>query len=143
MEGVHMVLDLYRDVFQPVAARVTERTDSLRSVKHFLNSGIEGWFKVEIVAALGDKVTSIKNVGPDLTLEDGTNIEIKAATNFDKSWCILYPLKKYGTPVLFLADGERPEKFTSGQNDTFEIVGRQIISDGMNNWLLGMVRPKT
>lgn len=138
-----MILDLYRDVFQPVVARVTERADSLRSVKRFSNSGIEGWFKVEIVAALGDNVTSIKNVGPDLILENGTNIEIKAATNFDKSWCILYPVKKYGAPVLFLADGARPEKFTSSQNDTFEIVGRQIISDGMNDWLVGMVKPKT
>jgi len=138
-----MVLDLYRDVFQPVAARLTERTDSLRSIKRFSNSGIEGWFKVEIVAALGDKVISIKNVGPDLILEDRTNIQIKAATNFDKSWCILYPLQKYGTPVLFLADGARPEKFTSGNNEIFEIVGCQIISDGMNNWLLGMVKPKT
>jgi len=138
-----MALDLNQDVFQPVVARVTERTDSLRSVKRFSNAGIEGWFKVEIVAALGDKVTSLNNVGPDLTLEDQTRIEIKAATNFDKSWCVIDPLRKYGTPILFLADGTNPAKFTSGVDDAFEIVGRQIISDGINNWLLGMVRPRT
>ncbi len=138
-----MTLDLNQDVFQPVVARVIERTDSLRNVKRFPRAGIEGWFKVEIVAALGDKVASLNNVGPDLTLEDQTNIEIKAATNFDKSWCVVNPLRKYTTPVLFLADGAHPEKFTSSKDDDFEIVGRKIISDGMNNWLLGMVRPKT
>lgn len=104
-------MDLKRDVFQAIVSRITERSDSLREVKRFTNVGIEGWFKVEIVAALDGKVTSLNNKGPDLTLEDQTKIEIKAATNFTKSWCIIDPIKKYGFPVLFLADGSDPTKF--------------------------------
>ena len=138
-----MTLDLNQDVFQPVLKRVIDRRESLRSVRRFSNVGIEGWFKVEIVAALGDKVISIKNDGPDLILEDKTEIEIKAATSFAKSWCVVDPLQKYGTPVLFLADGANPENLTSGKNDDFEIVAHEIFSDGMNDWRLGMVKPKS
>ena len=137
-----MATDLYRDVFQPVAARVTERTDSLRNVKCFRNCGIEGWLKVEIVAALGDRVARLKNKGPDVELKDKTCIEIKAATNFDMGWCVRTPFAKYGVPVLFLADGAKPDKFICGKDDVFEIVGSQKIFDGANDWLLGMVKPK-
>jgi len=137
-----MSLDLKRDVFQPVVSRITERSDSLRDVKRFSNVGIEGWFKVEIVAALGGKVTSLNNKGPDLTLEDQTKIEIKAATNFAKSWCVIDPIKKYGFPVLFLADGSDPTKFTEG-DDAFEVIGCEVVSDGANSWLLGLAKPKS
>ena len=83
-----MALDLKHDIFMPVVARMVDRNDSLRNIKRFPKSGIEGWFKVEIVAALGNKVTSVNNKGPDLTLEDGTYVEIKAATNFERNYCI-------------------------------------------------------
>ena len=136
-----MVLDIKQDVFQSVVARVRERGDSLHSMMRFPNSGIEGWFKVEIVAALGDKVTAVNNVGPDLTLEDGTSIEIKAATNFGKSWCVTDPLRKYGEPVLFLVGRANPSKLTRGKDDPFEIVALEVVSDGANDWLLGMVKP--
>lgn len=137
-----MALDLKQDVFQSVVARVRERADSLRNMMRFHNSGIEGWFKVEIVAALGEKVALVHNKGPDLTLEDGTNIEIKAATNFAKSWCVTEPLRKYGKPVLFLAGRANPEKLTRGKDDSFEIVACEGVSDGTNDWLLGMVKPR-
>jgi len=138
-----MSLDLKQDVFESVVARLRTLGDSLRRMMRFPNSGIEGWFKVEIVAALGDKVTSVNNVGPDLTLEGGTRIEIKAATtNFGKSWCVTTPLRKYGEPVLFLAGGANPAKLTRGEDDPFEIVGLEVVSDGANDWLLGMVKPR-
>jgi len=137
-----MALDLKQDVFQSVVVRVRERRDSLRSVADFPNSGIEGWFKVEIVAALGKKVKSVNNKGPDLEMEDGTNIEIKAATNFAKSWCVTEPLQKYGKPVLFLAGRASPEKLARSKDDTFEIVACEGFSDGSNDWLLGMVKPR-
>ena len=138
-----MALDLKQDIFQPVVAKVKKRIDSLRNVKRFSRAGIEGWFKVEIVAALGDKIASLKNKGPDLGLEDGTYIEIKAATNFDKSWCVVEPLRKYnGTPVLFLADGDNPAKLTK-YDDLYEIVDFKVVSDGMHDWLLGLVKQRT
>jgi len=134
-------LDLYNDIFLPVSTRVINRRDSLQNIKQFTNVGIEGWFKVEIVAALSVRVASVNNKGPDLTLIDQTKIEIKATTNFNKSW-ITDPLKKYGSPVLFLADGNDLAKFMIGRGDIFEVIGYKLIHDGNNTWLLGMVKPK-
>jgi len=65
-------IDLRTEVFLPVVARVKERAESLGNVKRFPRTGIEGWFKVEIVAVLGKKVRSLRNKGPDLVIEDGT-----------------------------------------------------------------------
>ena len=137
-----MVLDLNQHIFRLVVERVKERRDSLRNMMRFTNSGIEGWLKVEIVAALGPKVKSVNNKGPDLTLEDGTEIEIKAATNFDKKWCVTEPIHKYRKPVLFLAGGASPEKLKRAEDDSFAIVACEGISDGANDWLLGMVKPR-
>ena len=137
-----MALDLKQDVFRPVVSRITERSDSLRGVKRFANVGIEGWFKVEIVAALGAKVISLNNKGPDVTLKDQSRIEIKAATNFAKSWCVTDPIKKYGAPVLFLADGSDPTKFTAG-DDAFEVIDHEVVDDGANRWLLGMAKARS
>ena len=138
-----LALDLIQDVFQPVVARVKERGDSLRRTGSFPNSGIEGWFKVEVVACLGEK-TFVNNKGPDLTLEDGTKIEIKAATNFTKYWCVSHPLRtyEYSIPVLFLAGGASPEKLKRAKDDSFEIVACEVVSDDANDWLLGLVKPR-
>ena len=137
-----MAIDLQKDVFQSVLARVSKRGDSLRGMTRFPNSGIEAWFKVEIVASLGEK-TLVNNKGPDLTLEDGTQIEIKAATNFNKKWSVTDPILKYNTPVLFLAGRASPEKLRRVEDDAFEIVACEGFSDGKNDWLLGMVKPKS
>jgi len=137
-----MALDLRQDVFDPVVARVTKRADSLDKIMRFANSGMEGWFKVEIAAALGDKVDRLQNVGADLKLQDGTEIEIKAATNFSKYWCITYPLKKYRQPVLFLAGGAGPEELQKARDDSFDIVACEGFSAGPHRWLIGMVRPR-
>jgi len=136
-----MTLDLKQDVFMPVVARMVERSYSLRNIKRFPRSGIEGWFKVEIIAALGNRVKSVNNKGPDLTLEDGTHVEIKAATNFERNYCI-GPVEKYGCPSLFLADGTDPTKLTAKPTVGFEIVGLEVVSDGSSDWVVGMVKPR-
>ena len=136
-----MSLDLKQEVFQPVLSRVVDRSDSLRNVKRFPNTGIEGWLKVEVVAALGDRVKSLNNKGPDLTLADGTEVELKAATNFQGSWCVAGTLK-YGVASLFLADGANRTERISPENANLEIVARHVLSDGENDWLLGMVKPR-
>ena len=137
-----MALDLRQDIFRPVSARVRQRADSLTNIMCFANSGIEGWFKVEIVAALGDKVQKLQNKGADLKLTDGTEIEIKAATNFSKPWCIADPLQKYGGPVMFLAGGADLEKLQRAKDDSFEIVDCEGFSVGTHRWLIGMVKPR-
>ena len=137
-----MALDLRQDIFQPVVARVAKRADSLTDIMRFSYSGIEGWFKVEIVAALGDKVHKLQNKRADLKLWDGTEVEIKAATNFSKYWCITNPVQKYGQPVLFLAGGARPEKLQGVKDDSFEIVACEGFAAGVHHWLIGMVKPR-
>jgi len=118
----------------------------LRNIKRFPRTGIEGWFKVEIVAALGKAIRSINNKGPDITLEDGSDegmkIEIKAATDFNPTWCFIDPIRKYGCPSLFLADGSDPKKLSYKLEDDMEIVAFEVISDCVNDWLIGIVRPK-
>ena len=138
-----MGVNLRQAVFRPVATRVRARADSLTNIMRFANSGIEGWFKVEIVAALGDKVEKVQNKGADLRLTDGTCIEIKAATNFSKAWCITDPIRKYGGPVMFLAGGGDPEKLQRAKDNSFEIVGCEGFSVGAHHWLIGMVKPRT
>jgi hypothetical protein len=136
-----MNINLKTDVFEPVVTRIIERRDSLSNVKRFQRAGIEGWLKVEIVAALGNLVKSLQNKGPDLILKDGTKIELKAATDFNKSF-FFEPIRKYGCACMFLGDGDKPEKLTNHGESDFEIVGFKVFSDGKNKWLLGLIKPK-
>jgi len=136
-----MSFDLKADVFEPVVERIIARRDSLVNVKPFPRTGIEGWFKVEIIAALEDMVKALQNKGPDLLLKDGTRIELKAATDFHKGF-FAGPIRKYNVPSLFLGDGPDPTKLTSCADPAIEIVGYKVFSDGRNDWLLGLVRPK-
>jgi hypothetical protein len=61
-------LVLKEDIFHPSAVRIQGKADSLKEIKRFPRTGIEGWLKVEIVAALGKKIEELKNQGPDLIL---------------------------------------------------------------------------
>ena len=138
-------MDLKHDVFELVTARIKLRADSLQNIKRFSRTGIEGWFKVEIVAALGQIVRSLNNKGPDLLLDDGTTqgikVEIKAATDFNPTWCFLEPVRKYFCPTLFLCDGSDLKKLVYKIVDDMEIVSYEVISDGKNDWLIGLVKP--
>jgi hypothetical protein len=97
---------------------------------------------VETVVALGQKVTSVSNRGPDLTLEDGTRIEIKAATHFYRTSYITDPFRRYSVAVLFLSGRASVENLKKAEDDSFEVVACDVVSDGENSWLLGMVKPK-
>jgi hypothetical protein len=134
-------------VFAPVLARMKMRADSLREVKRFERCGIEGWFKVEVVAALGEKVLAICNKGPDLWLNGGTDagtrLELKAATDFNRNY-LIQPLKKekYGAPCLFLGDGTGRNGFPTSDHDDFEVIGCEVFSDGAGLWVVGLVGPR-
>jgi hypothetical protein len=96
---------------------------------------------VEVVAAIGDIVRSIQNKGPDIVLIDGTQVELKAATNFDKRY-FLDPINKYGCASLFLGDGSN-NALTAFDGDGIEIVGCEFFNDGKNGrWVLGLMKPK-
>ena len=90
-------MDLERDVFLPVAKRLRARADSLREMRRFPRSGIEGWLKVEVVAALGEKVAALQNEGPDILLSTGDKVELKAATDLNPQY-LRDGSTKYNTP---------------------------------------------
>jgi len=141
-----LAIDLRNEVFAPVLARIKERAESLGNVKRFPRAGIEGWFKVEVVAALGQKVRALQNKGPDLVIEDGTqsglNLELKAATNYDRAW-FLDAIRKYGTPCLFLGDGTGRTGLNASDSDNFDVVASEVFLDGLGGkWLVGLVAPR-
>ncbi len=134
-------MDLKTDILIPVAKRIRERADSLRVVKRFPRSGIEGWLKVEAVAALGDKVKKLQNKGPDLVLQDDLTLELKGATDLNPSW-IKGGALKYNAPCLFLGDGRQPERIAALRADgTIELIGYEVFSDGNSEWVVGIISP--
>jgi hypothetical protein len=157
-----MPLDLVRDVFEPVAQRVESRRDSLTELHRFnarqVGSGIglEAWFKVEVVKALGKLVKRICNKGPDLELADDdltVMIELKASTDLNTS------LKKgSGSPgeavtkychmpnfagCLFLGDGSEDSKINQLSKDGVELLASQKIHDGVGTWIVGLLTSST
>ena len=120
------------------------RAGDLLEVKRFPRTGIEAWLKVQVVAALGERVRKLSNEGPDLLLDDGTagtRLEFKAGTNFDRGY-FLQPLTKYGAPCLFVGDGTRHESLRRGNHDDFEVIGYEFFSDGATQWVVGLVSPR-
>jgi hypothetical protein len=139
-------MDVIKDIFRPVVVRIRDKSESLAKsrIKRFPRSGIEGWFKVEVVAALGEKVIKLKNRGPDLILENGENgleIELKASTDLSPSY-IRYGALKYSCHCLFLCDGDDTfgiEKLK--QDPSIKIAAYDLFSDGETNWVISIIEP--
>ena len=122
--------EILDNVFDLVLNRLTGRAESLkRYIEHWHGSfgGIEGWLKVEFVAAISPNVLKVstgsaargKPTGkryPDLLLENGKiepiEVELKGSTN----WYV--PLKNYESRVLFFLCGN--------QSDSLELRRREI-----------------
>ena len=133
---------VYKEIFDIVARRVIARKESLRELKRFQKMGIEGWLKVEAIAALGDKVKKVRNRGPDLILEDNTKIELKAATDLSPKY-IVEGATKYQTPCLFLGDGsdrDNIEKLRS--EEAIEVVCEETFRDNGSEWIIGMIKTR-
>ena len=132
---------LKEDIFHPVAARIQTKADSLKEIKRFPRTGIEGWLKVEVVAALGKKIIALKNQGPDLIFENDLKIEIKAATDLNLAY-IRDGALKYRCPCLFLGDGSDPSRIEAIEKDPqIRFIGHEIFSDGENKWVIGIIEP--
>jgi hypothetical protein len=134
---------LKAEVFEPVANRVKGRAESLKHVRRFKRSGIEAWFKVEAVAALGDCVEKLQNKGPDLRLRE-VSVELKAATDFEPPY-ILGGLR-FGTPCLFLGSSddisvsvERLMKLLTEKGS--RMLAHETFSDGQYDWIVGLIVP--
>lgn len=130
-------------IFPAVLKRIEERKDSLETMGKFDARGLEGWFRIEIVASLANinyPVIDIRNRGVDLVLECGINIELKGRTNFVPS-----EIKvgiKYGTPCLFLANGKNKTALKKLESySDVEMVRYEILSDNKNEWIIGLIKP--
>jgi hypothetical protein len=134
-------MDLLEEILNPVVHRILDRRDSLKDIKRFESAGIEGWLKVEVVAALKNKVAELQNRGLGLLLEDGTEIELKAGTDFNPAYFIEGSFK-YNCPCIFLGDASNPKQIAElTSNSGIKIVGYKMFNDGMSDWIIGMIRP--
>lgn len=135
---------LKNEIFPAVLKRIKERKDSLVNIGKFEARGLEGWFKVEIVAALANtrhRVKDVRNKGVDLLLDSGIEIELKGQTNFVPRE--IYDGLKYGVPCLFLVSGrnENTIKKLKSYRD-LEMLCYEIFSDGFNKWIVGLIKPR-
>lgn len=138
---------LKEKVFGPVAGRVKEKRDSLSRLTRFRSSGIEGWLKVEVTWALGDRVKKFLNNGPDLQLADNLFIELKGATNCNTSY-ILGGLK-YATQLqyrrlacLFLGSASDISACVRRLELGSRVVAYEKFSVGTDEWIVGLIVPR-
>ena len=132
-------MQLFEDLFCRVVSHLKEVIHSLHEIRRFKGGGIEGWFKVEVVAALADQVMKVQNNGPDLQLTDGRLIELKAGCGLDAAY-IRKGALKYKVPCLFLGYGGNLALLNTKE---VELVVSKQLSDGHDNWVVGMIRPMT
>jgi hypothetical protein len=135
-------MDLIKDIFKPVVVRICNKLESLAKsrIKRFPKTGIEGWFKVEVVAALSEKVIKLQNRGPDLILENGLEIELKAATDLNPA--IRDGALNYSCHCLFLGNGDDASRIEKLKQDpSIKIVDYDLFSDGESKWIVGIIKP--
>lgn len=140
---------LKNEVFPVILRHIEQRKASLVPMKagKFSRTGIEGWFKVEIVAALANTehaVDKLRNKGPDLVLKDGTEIELKAATDFNING-LRTETKKLSkqTFLLFMANGLDKNRIKKLDDfEDIELLCHECFSDGENEWIVGLTRPR-
>ncbi|MDP3097083.1 MAG: hypothetical protein Q8M86_03975 [Syntrophales bacterium] len=126
------------DLFRLVVSHLEAEAHSLHAIRRFVGGGIEGWFKVEVVSALADMVQTVCNKGPDLLLSDGTEVELKAGCGLDAAR-IRNGALAHGVPCLFLGYGGN---LTLLNTADVELVQSAELSDGHDNWVVGLIRPR-
>lgn len=131
------------EVFPIILNRIKERKDSLISMNSkFRSHGLEGWFKVEIIASLANTKHAVKELhpSPDLLLESGIEIELKGATDFSIGY--IKNGVKYGSPCLFLANGSNKNTIRKLERDKdVKVIRHETFSDGKNEWIIGLIKP--
>ncbi len=132
------------DVFLFVSDHIKRSKKSLKRARDYKYSGIEGWFKLETIAALQDYVKEVRNKSPELVVEvheSRMEIALKASTDFDPFQIKLGAIQ-HKTLCLFLADGDSQDTIQELLSDTdIEVVSRATFGDNGNKWLIGIIRP--
>ena len=132
------------EIFILVAERIKQKKDSLKEVKRYQNTGIEGWLKVEAITALREKVKEVRDIGSDLVLqvhENRIELELKAATDFNPSY-IKKGATDHKTMCLFLGNGSDKEKIEELMSDKdIKVVSHETFDVNGNKWIIGMIKP--
>lgn len=147
--------DILHNVFDLVYHRLLKQSESLQYyMKHWngKSGGIEGWLKVEFVAAIPSDVLKIKTGSaalgkstgdryPDLRLErkdiEPIDLELKASTN----WSPTYgkPLEYYNGRALFFLCGAPSNSFHAKHHEfgkkgyPFDMVSICDVVQGIDN----------
>lgn len=159
-----MAIDLIKDVFEPVAKRIQSEC-AIHSLREHLNKryvgckptkqgGIEGWFTVQVILALGDRVKWMDlNKGPDLALRDDKStvyLELKAATDLnttDKNGSPREGVKKYCDKskyqpfagCLFLGDGSKGSKIKELSDSEVKLRDSRTFKSVDRTWIVGLL----
>ena len=107
------------------------------------NTGIAGWFKVGFVYALerqGEKVFRLQNVGPDVLLAEGLQIELKGASDFNPTYLSSGALKD-NVPCIFLGNGGNRNNIEKLKADPqIRVIDIKIIPS-KHSWAVGCIIP--
>ncbi len=116
---------ILKQVSQYISKNGLDSLDIIASYKSGI--GIEGWLKVEAAAALKNtnyEIKKIQNRGPDLILNDGTEIELKADNLLSPGF--IDSVYKYEKCNFALIMGYRPKLDIEG-------INKEIIEKRINN----------
>ncbi len=159
-ENMSMAPHPASDVFELVAARVESRRDSLRDFLSWFygpnvpkTAGLEGWFTVQAILVLGDRVKTMNlNKGPDLVLRDDNStvmLELKGAADLNPSYlrdgATKYCVPKYPTfaGCLFLGDGSDDSRIKKLSEGDVQLLERRTFQDGERTWIVGLLTSTT
>jgi hypothetical protein len=133
---------LKEKVFGPVAKWILSRRDLLPKID-VQPSGFEKWFTHQAASALGlvrPENFPPDNRGPDLKLDNGRCIELKAATDCRAKY-ILNGLK-YRTACVFLGGGTQISNHLQELELGSRVLASERFSVGPDNWIVGLIVPR-
>jgi hypothetical protein len=131
--------------FRLVAERVKDRRDSLLSLTRFHHLGIEGWLKVEAVRALENRIKRLHNHAPDLELVDELFIELKAGTDFNRTWisdALKYASRYQRFGCLFLYSGNISTCVEQLKLKHWTMLDHEKFSVETDEWIIGLIVPE-
>lgn len=142
-------MNIKSEIFVSMCDRIDQQKDSLPAARRIKFGGIEAWFKVEVLTALGQKVKHVSNRGPDLELQGNIFLELKASTNYRAAWITSSLLRQIADPkwrscyCLFLAEGSNSDTKIKKLIEKYrvQVLDYCVINDGFGDWLIGLVEP--
>lgn len=140
------MVDLINDVFKPVYERVLRKKEDLKGKQKKPTHGFECWLMIQLFFALEN--TNLKpechDKGPDITFSDGTELELKAAADFNLKWLIEEGALHHKAPVLFLFNGKDANNIKISElknRPEVTLLCYNHFSVRKERWILGLIEP--